>query len=82
MVLVSSGIIIHRRQKKAHQNKMTKQEAINEFTHYHLPCVIAQYGKDDKPALREAWGIYTDQLCKDGKITMKQYETWSNPFNV
>ena len=36
--------------------------------------------KDDKPALREAWSNYIDGLCKDGEITLQQYENWGNPF--
>ena len=36
--------------------------------------------KDDKPALREAWHNYIDSLCKDGEITLQQYENWGNPF--
>lgn len=38
------------------------------------------YGEGDKVALREAWNNYTDSLCKDGMITERQYETWTNPF--
>ena len=38
------------------------------------------YSEGDKVALREAWNNYTDSLCKDGLITERQYETWSNPF--
>lgn len=29
--------------------------------------------KTDKPAKSEAWGVFLDGLCKDGKITDKQY---------
>ena len=36
--------------------------------------------RNDKVAIREAWGIFTDRLCKDRFITMKQYETWTSPF--
>jgi len=36
--------------------------------------------KNDKPALREAWSNYIDGLCKDGEITLQQYENWGNPF--
>lgn len=36
--------------------------------------------RNDKPAVREAWGIYIDRLCKDGRITEKQYHNWDNPF--
>lgn len=59
---------------------MTKQEALNQFQEEYLPSVIARYGQNDKPALREAWNVYTDQLCKSGKITMNQYETWVGPY--
>ena len=31
-------------------------------------------------AKREAFNDYTDMLCKDGQISVKQYETWTNPF--
>ena len=34
----------------------------------------------DSVAKREAWGIFTDELCREGYITMKKYESWSNPF--
>jgi hypothetical protein len=34
----------------------------------------------DKAAVREAWGVFIDRLCKDGRITDKQYYNWSNPF--
>ena len=36
--------------------------------------------KGDIPAKREYFNNYTDLLCKDGDITMKQYESWTNPF--
>ena len=36
--------------------------------------------RDDYVAKREFFNNYTDMLCKDGVITSKQYETWSNPF--
>ena len=29
---------------------------------------------------RENFHNFTDSLCKDGEITLKQYENWSNPF--
>ena len=34
----------------------------------------------DSTAKREAFNDYTDMLCKDGQISVKQYETWTNPF--
>lgn len=59
---------------------MTKDEAVREFRNTVLPLVIQQYGKNDKPAIREAWNDWTDSLCKDRQITLHQYETWTNPF--
>jgi peptidoglycan hydrolase-like protein with peptidoglycan-binding domain len=60
--------------------RMTKAEAVQEFKEEVLPYVVAQYGKDDRPAIREAWNDWTDMLQKDGRISMKQYETWVGPF--
>lgn len=37
------------------------------------PAVIAQYGKDDIPALSESWNEFTDAECKDGNITDLMY---------
>lgn len=28
----------------------------------------------------EAWSTFIDGLCKEGRITQKQYETWETPF--
>jgi hypothetical protein len=54
---------------------MTKREAKANFLAVSVP-----EGLNDKPAMRYAWGLYTDMLCKEGYITMKQYETWTCPF--
>lgn len=51
---------------------MTKREAIKEFNTWYKPKIP----KNDKPALREAWGKYIDMLCKSGLITQKQYDSW------
>lgn len=62
---------------------MTKQEAYKEFKEYVLPWVQEIYEKDgrvDVPARCEAWNYFTDTLCKDGRITSKQYNNWTNPF--
>lgn len=56
---------------------MTKSEAIAEFKAEILPLVVEQYGPRDKPAIREAWNNWTDALCKDGRITQRQYDTWT-----
>jgi hypothetical protein len=59
---------------------MTKAEALAEFRAEVLPHVVAQYGRNDKPAIREAWNNYTDALCKNRQITLRQYESWVAPF--
>ena len=59
---------------------MNKREALRQFCEYLLPILDAKYGKNDIPARCEAWNDYTDMLCKDGEITLKQYESWANPF--
>lgn len=58
---------------------MTKREALEEFRREILPAVIQKYGKDDRPARAEAWNNWTDALCKDGRITTRQYDTWTAP---
>jgi len=55
---------------------MTKKEALSQFKEFHMPNIPS----NDKPALRQAWNDYTDYLCKDKQISLKQYETWDNPF--
>lgn len=55
---------------------MTKAQALKIFkSEYNLSAF-----KFDRVALREAWGIYIDRLCKDRRITIEQYNNWSNPF--
>lgn len=56
----------------------TKKEVMDWFKE--AIKVDKEYYENDKPALREAWNNYTDHLCKSGVITLKQYETWTNPF--
>ncbi len=36
--------------------------------------------KGDIVGKRESWNNFTDMLCKNGEISLKQYETWDNPF--
>ena len=54
---------------------VTKAEALQQFRYNWMATKST-----DKVAKREAWGIFTDELCKEGYITMKKYESWSNPF--
>lgn len=61
---------------------MTWDEAVQEFMEHILPLVREQYEQDDIPdisARREAWNNWTDMLCKDGTITVEQYEDWDHP---
>lgn len=41
--------------------------------------VYPNLDKSDKPAIRLAWHIFIDTLCKDGEISLRQYESWSVP---
>ena len=61
--------------------RTTKAAALQQFR-YNWNVMLMQdpQWKDDKIAKRESWSIFTDDLCKDGFITLKQYETWTNPF--
>ena len=58
----------------------TKAQALEQFR-YNWKCdTKGTRTATDSIAKREAWGIFTDQLCREGYITMKKYESWSNPF--
>lgn len=54
---------------------MTKAQAVKEFNKTHRGMYAT-----DKPALREAWGIYIYGLLRAGEISAKQYDSWDNPF--
>jgi len=55
---------------------MTNREANVEFRRLFPALFIKRNGKSlDKPRL-----FQTDSLCKDGKITQKQYENWTGPY--
>lgn len=54
---------------------MTYRQAVQHWRRYIKPSVPPR----DKPALRESWNNFTDELCKDGEITLKQYESWGQP---
>lgn len=63
--------------------KLTKQEVLHIFRSEVLPAIRQRFEQDgtvDADARRQAWNDYTDQLCREGRITMHQYESWSNPF--
>lgn len=58
---------------------MTKATALKIFREM-VREVYDREQRKDVPMLREAWNNYTDSLCKDGRITPRQYDTWTNPF--
>ena len=53
---------------------MNKKEALAMFREMYY------ISKNDSIANREKFHNFTDSLCKDGNITLKQYENWSNPY--
>ena len=61
-------------------NHITKQEAISNFREAWKEETKGSRFYYDTIAKREAFNNYTDRLCKEGKITLKEYETWGNPF--
>ena len=65
--------------------KLTKREAELEFREVVMPMLHDRargYGlkRADPTMIRCAWNDWTDGLCKQGRITTKQYASWSNPW--
>ena len=58
----------------------TKAQALEQFRYNWKVSTKGTQWATDSIAKREAWGIFTDELCREGYITMKKYESWSNPF--
>ncbi len=61
---------------------MTKREALEIWRKHYLSGVQSTYEQDgvpDYPARSESWSFYTDGLCREGSITLCQYESWSAP---
>jgi len=56
---------------------MTKTEAVREFKATFIGLYI---NRADYWTAQEAWAWFTDSLCKEGRITPKQYASWSTPF--
>ena len=59
---------------------ITKAQALQQFKYNWKVSTKGTRTATDSIAKREAWGIFTDELCREGYITMKKYESWSNPF--
>jgi hypothetical protein len=62
---------------------VTKAQAVAEFRADLLPYVKLRFERDgrgpDYPARREEWNNWTDALCREGRITLKQHESWTHP---
>lgn len=63
------------------RGRLTYDEAVAEFRRDVLPFVRLRYERDavDETARREAWNNWTDGLCKCGRISSTDYETWECP---
>ena len=61
--------------------KRTKKQVDEFFKMGILPSIkVLEYGGFiDKPLRREAYNNYIDSLCKDGKITKKQANSFVIP---
>ena len=60
---------------------ITKQEALSQFRYNWKVLTMQQpKWKGDDVAKREEWNNFTDELCKEGYISSRQYNNWSNPF--
>ena len=70
------------RQDRVRRVKTTKREALAEWRGCCLPGVVDSYEKDgrpDYPARRLSWVAYVDALNRNGDISDRQAETWSQP---
>ena len=57
-------------------------EIARDFEDNVIPVVKDLYEQDgviDKVARREAWNNHTDFLCKEGMITLTEYDNWLHP---
>ena len=59
---------------------ITKAQALQQFKYNWKVSTKGTRTATDSIAKREAWSYFTDDLCREGYITMKKYESWSNPF--
>lgn len=61
---------------------MTKSSAKQLFieTYYGDKENLHEALRKDRLAVQEEWEIFTDILCRDGEITMAQFESWVFPW--
>lgn len=51
---------------------MTFKQAVKHFVDYNEPF-------SDYWSMQQEWGFYVDTLCREGTITIKQSNKWTNP---
>lgn len=61
---------------------MTKEQAAKLFveSHYGDKQNLHEAIKRDRLAVQEEWDIFVDSLCRDGEITIRQYDSWLFPW--
>lgn len=62
------------------RSTMTKRQAFAEFNEAYPPETFRARGYIDRPMRDQAWNDFTDALCKERRITSKQYASWSSPW--
>lgn len=58
---------------------MTKAQAVSFWRCLIKPVIVQRHSATDKPALRESWNDFVDELQRDGKISERQASTWTQP---
>lgn len=56
---------------------MTKEQAVRQFRELYADFYVHRV---DYWFAQLAWSEYTDTLCRNGEITLKQFESWPTPF--
>ena len=60
---------------------MNKSDVIQAFIEsYGNKNELHKALRQDYLAVQFAWECFVDGLCKDGDITMEQYESWTFPW--
>lgn len=62
---------------------MTKRETAKIFveSYYGNNANLRTALTADFLAVKQEWEIFVDCLCRDGEITMRQYDTWMFPWD-
>jgi len=60
---------------------ITKAQALEQFRYnWKVSTMQNPRLRGDSLAKREEWSYFTDSLCTEGYITLRKYESSSNPF--